>query len=368
MAVVSNKIKDLFAKIVDSLSSLGGSPTAVGLSIGSSSIKIVELKKTGKSWKLLHFGIVQLPEDVIVNREIVNPVAVTESIKTLVSQIKLKNKMVCTSLSGTSLIIKRMTLEIPNIKELQEQIFWEAEQYLPFDVSEVVMDYQVLSRSKDNKTDVILVAAKKVVLDSYIACIEDAGLKPKLVDVDFFALQNLYEANYPINPSEAVAIVDVGASAMKIVVVNGGIPVFTKDCSVGGANLTAEIQKNLGLSYVDAETLKLGGGPDGTIPQEVSDLMAVMCENFATEIKRALDFYNASSSGAPVAYVLLGGGSSKIPGLSKVVEDSIGLPTQIINPFNAISYDPAVFTQEYLSSIAPIAVVPIGLALRAGAK
>jgi len=358
----------LFSKFSDILAlGGGGAGTTVGLSIGTSSIKLVELKRTGKSWKLLHFGIVQLPEDVIVNREIVNAIAVVDSVKTLLNQIKLKNKNVCTSLSGTSLIIKRMTLDVPNLKELQDQVFWEAEQYLPFNVSEVVMDFQVLSRGKDHKTDLVLVAVKKAVLDAYTACIEDAGLKAKVVDTDFFALQNLFEANYPINPSEAVAIVDIGASSLKMVVVHAGIPVFTKDAAIGGRNLTAEIQKNLNLSYLDAETLKVGG-QNGSMPQEVLDLMHIMAENFGTEIKRALDFYNASSSGAPVSYVLLAGGSAKIPNLSKIVEDQVGLPTQLMNPFNAISYDPAVFTQEYLVAIAPMACVPIGLALRAGAK
>lgn len=361
-----------FAKIIESLRngftwSLSSSRTAVGLSIGTSSIKLVELKKSGKVWKLLHFGIVQLPEDALVNREIMNPVAVTESIKTLANQLKLKNKTVCTALSGTSLIIKRMSLEVPNLKELQDQVFWEAEQYLPFEVNEVVMDFQMLSRGKDTKTDVLLVAAKRSFLDAYVACVEDAGLKAKIVDLDLFALQNLFEANYPVNPGEAVALIDIGASALKLVVVQGGVPVYTKDTAMGGKNLTAEIQRFLSLSYADAETLKLGG-QGGAMPQEVSELMHVMAENIAGEIKRALDFYNASSSGAPVAYVLLAGGSAKIPELSRIIEEKLEIPTQMINPFNAISYDPNVFTQEYVNAIAAIASVPIGLALRAGAE
>lgn len=353
---------------IGDLISLGGGGNVVGLSIGTSSIKVVELKRTGKTWRLLHFGIVQLSEDMIVNREIVNPIAVTESIKTLVSQIKLSSKSVCTALSGTSLIIRRMGLEVPNLKELQDQVFWEAEQYLPFDISEVVMDYQVLSRTKDFKTDVLFVAVKKSVLETYSSCIEDAGLKAKVIDTDFFALQNVFEMNYPTNPSEAVAIVDIGSSSMKIVVVNAGIPVFTKDSAIGGRNLTAEIQKNLKLSYVDAETLKLGGENGGTTPQEVSDLMHVMADNYSIEIKRAIDYYNASGTGAPVAYILLTGGSAKLPGLTKVIEDASNLPTQMMNPFNSISYDPNVFTQEYLVGIAPIAAIPIGLAIRAGER
>lgn len=357
----------LLSKFKESVLSFSlGQKTAVGLSIGTSSVKLVELKKVGKNWRLLHFGIVQLPEDVIVNREIVNQVAVVESIKTLLGEIRLQNKNVCTSISGTSLIIKRMTVEVENVRELQDQVFWEAEQYLPFDVSEVVMDFHVLSRAKDNRTDVILAAVKKAVLESYMNCVSDAGLKPKIVDADFFALQNLYESNYPQNPGEAAAIIDIGANAMKMVIVQDGVPVFTKDSSLGGKNLTAEIQRNLSLSYADAEALKMGG--QSPIPQEVSDLMQIMADNFASEIKRSLDFYNASSSGAPVAYILLAGGSARLPNLSKVVEDNTGLPTQIINPFNAISYDPAVFTEEYVQMIAPMAAVPIGLALRAGVK
>jgi type IV pilus assembly protein PilM len=341
--------------------------TAVGLSIGTSSIKLVELKRTGKTWKLLHFGIVQLPEDAIVNREIINQITVVDSIKTLVSQIKLKNKSVCTALSGTSLIVKKMTVEITSKKEIQDQVFWEAEQYLPFDVQEVVMDYDVIGEPRDHKVDVMLVAVKGSVLESYIVCVEDAGLRAKLVDVDYFAMQNVFEANYPIRSTESAAIVDIGASSLKISIVHNGVPVFTKDSSIGGKNLTAEIQKNLNLSYFDAETLKISG-QGGAMPQEVGELIHIMCENFSTEIKRAVDFYNASSSGAPVAYILLTGGSSRLPNLPRIIEERVGLPTQIMNPFNAITYDPTVFTADYLNSIAPIAAIPIGLALRMGTR
>lgn len=367
MAATSGKLGFLskFSGIFSNLS-LGGS-TCVGLSIGSSSIKVVELKKSGKNWKLLHFGVVQLPDEVIVNREIQNQIAVADSIKTLISQIKLKNKSVCTSLSGTSVIIKRMQLDVPNKKNLQDEVFWEAEQYLPFDISEVVMDYQVLSRPSDAKTDLILVAAKRTVLDAYMGCISDAGLKPTIVDTDFFALQTLFESNYQQKPTDAIAIVDIGASSLKLVVIFGGAPVFTKDSALGGRNLTVEIQKHLSLSFADAEALKTTPQPQG-LPQEVSDLMHIMSENFATEIKRALDFYNASSTGASVTSVFLTGGSAKIPGLLKTVEDIVGIPTQLVNPFNSISYDPAVFTQDYVAAIAPVASVAIGLSIRAGAK
>lgn len=356
----------MFSQILSRLGSFSlGGGNAVGLSVGSSSIKIVELKKHKKVWRLLHFGMIQLPEGAIVNREISNPISVVESVRTLVSQLKLKTTPVCISISGTALIIKRMTIEIKNKRELQDQVFWEAEQYLPFDVSEVVMDYQVLSLSKQGTADILLVAAKKSVLESYMGVVNDAGLKPKIVDVDFFALQNLFEINYPASPNESVALVDIGAVGMKFVVVNNGIPVFTKDSAIGGRNLTLEIQKHLNLSYEDAEALKVGGRSKD-VPQEVSELTNITCENIASEIKRALDFYNASSSGAPISYVLLAGGSSRLAGLVKAVEESLGLPTQLLNPFNNITYDSSVFTDDYIGSIASVAAIPIGLAMRMG--
>ena len=352
------------------VSSLGsalsfGGGSAVGLSVGSSSVKFVELKKSGKSWKLVNFGMAQLPDQVVEHREIVQPGPVIQAIRNIHDQLAPKKKDVCTGLSGNSLIIKKMTIDVPNPKELQEQVFWEAEQYLPFDVSEVVMDYQLLSKGKDSSADVLLVAVKRSVLDTYMGCVEDASLQPTIVDTDFFAIQNAFEANYPLQPGESAVVVDIGATAMKLVVVKDGVPVYTKDSALGGQNLTAEIQKHLQLSFADAEALKTGSG-GGAVPQEVSDLMNIMAENLGREIKRTLDFYLASSSGAPITYVILAGGASKIPGLSRAVEEAVQLPTQVMNPFNAVSYDPAVFTQDYVNSIGPIAAVPIGLALRAG--
>ncbi len=357
----------MIERFLDKISSriVFGEQSSIGLSIGSSSIKLVELSKKGKLWNLRHFGVVQLPEEIVVNREIINPVGLVESIKTLVNQMQLKNRRVCSSISGAALIVKKMTLDGVDLKDLQEQVFWEAEQYLPFDVSEVVMDYHLISHVKGGRTEVIVVAVKKTVLESYLDCITKAGLVPAVMDVDFFALQNLYEVNYPVKPSEAVALIDIGAASLKLVIVANGVPIFTKDSSIGGNLLTSEIQRVLSLSFADAESLKTAEGSEG-IPQEVIELMSSVSETIAIEIKKGLDFYQASSSGPPLSSILIAGGSAKIPRLSKVIEDLIGFPTQVLNPFNAIVYSPEVFTSEYLSRIGAVAAVPIGLAIRSG--
>jgi len=345
---------------------LSGGGTSIGLSVGSSSVKMVELRKKGKSWELLNFSMMQLPEEVVVNREIIQPVPVVDAIKSLVAGTHPKTKDVCTSISGTSLMIKRLSLEVQNPKEIQEQVFWEAEQYLPFDAADVVMDYQVLSKHKDKRVDVLLVAAKRSVVESFMGVVRDSGLRPSIVDVDFFALQNYFETNYPVNEAEAVALVDIGAVGLKVAVVSGGVPIFTKDTALGGRNLTQEIQKHLNLSFVDAEALKVAGQHTGT-PQEVSDLMHLMAENYGTEIKRAIDFYQASSSGPPVSYVLISGGGAKIPNLTHTIEEMVRLPVQMANPFNSITYNEAVF-RDGIAEIAPFAAIPVGLALRGAAK
>lgn len=346
------------------LLSFGAKPL-VGVSIGAASTKIAEIKKAGKSWKLARFGLAPLPEDSVVNREVFNGVAVTQSVQEAHSQAKVAGKIVVSGMGGAGVILKRMTVEVQKVSELQDAVFWEAEQYLPFDPSEVSMDFHTISRGKDNRTDVLFVAAKLSVMDGFVGAINDAGLKVKIFDTEYFALQNVFEANYDVRPGEAVAIIDIGSSAMKVVVLHEGVPVFTKESPMGGKNLSAEIQRQMNLSAGDAEALKISQGR-GAVPQEIVELTQVAIENFATEIRRALDFYGASSSGAPVSYILITGGSSLIPELSKGIEERVGLATQLLNPFARVGYDEKIFTPEMIASIAPFVAVPMGFALRGG--
>lgn len=338
-------------------------PTQIGVAIGTSSVKIAEVQKTGKSYSLVHFGIAQLPEEAIINREIVNHMAVVDATRGLVRQLKIKGKSVVTSLSGSAVIVKRILIEQTSDKELDDAISWEAEQYVPFDINEVVLDYQVLNKNgPEGKMEVVLVACKRSVVESYQAVLKDAGLNATCVDVDAFALQNVFESNYPLDTP--CALVDIGASSLKLVVTAGGQPVFTRDSAVGGRTLTAEIQKHLNLNYQEAEILKIDGNAKGQVPQEVSDLINVMAENLAVEVKKSMDFYIASNTGLNVGYILLSGGTAKLPNLSKLVEDSVGLPTQLLNPFTTITYDSKVFTQDYISTISSLAAIPLGLAVR----
>ncbi|MBI2606568.1 MAG: type IV pilus assembly protein PilM [Deltaproteobacteria bacterium] len=342
---------------------LFGSKTQIGVSIGTSSIKVAELKKSGKTYSLEHFGVAQLPDETIVNREIVNHMAVVDALRGLAGELKIKGRGVVTALSGAAVIVKKILLEQTPDGELDDAILWEAEQYVPFDMNEVIVDYQVLSKNgPEGKMEIVLVACKRAFVESYKAAIRDAGFGATCIDVDLFDLQNAFERNYP--PETPAALVDIGSSSLKIVVCAGGQPVFSRDAAVGGRALTAEIQKHMNLSFQEAEMLKIDAAARGQMPQEVADLMRIAAENIAAEIKRSLDFFSASNSGANAGYILLSGGGANLAALPKVVEDTCGLPTQILNPFVQIACNPKYFTEESIAAIAGVAAIPVGLALR----
>lgn len=344
-----------------------GSKELVGLDIGTSAIKIVELAKSKNGFTMTSFGQEPIPEDAIIDGEIVNHIAVVDCIKRLTKQLKLKNKNVCISIAGTNLIIKKIQVPQLKIHELDDHISWEIEQYIPFNINDINFDYQVV-RENEGGLEIILVAAKKDFLEMYANAVKDAGLNAKIIDVDSFALQNLFEYGYETSPDETVAIVDVGCSFLKINVVNKGIPVFTRDINVGGKVLTKEIQKRLGMGFDDAESMKVDGSVTGQIPEEIADLVQMISENITAEIKKSLDFYIASSAENIISQILLTGGSSQIPGLAGIIEAHIDVPVTILNPFTVIGYDADLFNEDYIRTISPFVAVPVGLALRGVGK
>lgn len=354
------KLKSVFAF------SSGSNNACIGLSIGASSIKIAELKRKGKDqWTLVHFATVGISDAFSDQREVINGQVITQAILDVISQAQIKTKEVCTSIVGSGVIIKNLTIVVTDMKELNDQVFWEAEQYIPFDISEVVVDYQVIRKTKDNTVEVMLVAVKRELLDQYMTVFQDAKINPSIVDVEVFALQNCFETNYAVSESEAAMLVDVGAMSTKTVICAGGIPLFTKDAPYGGQMMTNEIQRELKLpSFMDAEALKISTN----LPHEVSEIAGRMAHILATELKKSLDFYTASSLGPSVSVLYLSGGGSKAVHLSKVIEDYIKLPVVFLNPFENIAVDSNNLTQEYLESVLQEAVIPIGLAIRAGDK
>jgi type IV pilus assembly protein PilM len=273
---------------------IGGSKTLAGLDIGSSSIKIVLLKETGKGYRLLNMGSRPLPQEVIVDGAIMDTGVISDTIRDMIREMKLKVKDVAVSVSGHSVIIKKIKVQEMTEEELERNIQFEAEQYVPFDASEVNMDFVIMG-TVEGKMEVLLVVVKKDVINDITTVVSEAGLNPVVVDVDAFALQNMYETNYVMNPEDVVALVNVGASTTNINIIRDGVSIFTRDVSVGGNQYTESIQKQLQVSFDEAELLKKGESVGEKGPDDVQPIMGVISDNLGQEIQRSLDFFNSSN-------------------------------------------------------------------------
>lgn len=342
---------------------------AIGLDIGSSFIKVCELQPKGNGWSLANFGMTKLPPEAIVDGALMNSNIIVEAIRELVRKNHIRTKEVITSVSGHSVIIKKINLPVMTMEELEESIHWEAEQYIPFDINDVNIDVQIINQSGDEagQMEVVLVAAKKDMINDYVAIIQEAGLSPVVIDVDSFAIENMFEVNYETSEDETVVLVNVGASIININVLKGGVTAFTRDITLGGNQYTEEIQKQLSVSYEEAEALKIGGGivrdTQAVVPEEVEGIIQSVNDNVATEIQRSLDFYAATSTEDRIRRILLSGGSARVPGLTRTIQDKTGIDVEVINAFRKINISDQ-FDIAFLNEVAPMASVAVGLALR----
>ena len=346
-----------------------GSKTIIGLDVGSSSIKAVGLSKKSKSknFELTHLGIAQVPAEAIVQGAFLNSSAITEAIQEAVENAKIKTANVAAAVCGHSVIVKKVSLPQMTRDELDEQIRWEAEQYIPFDVNEVNLDFQILETSDgEGQMDVLLVAAKKDLIDDYVQVIREAGLTPVAVDVAGFAIENAFEANYDTAPDDVIALVNIGAQVVNINIMTNGVPCFTRDITTAGNQYTEEIQKALSISFEEAERIKLGGqGTDSqdVVPQEVEQAMQSVTETVIGEISRSLDFYAATTAESRINKVYLSGGSAKVSGLEAAFHERTGLEVEKLNPLSRMLPSDR-FDEEYLDDVSAALSVGVGLALR----
>jgi type IV pilus assembly protein PilM len=343
--------------------------TAIGLDIGSSSVKLLELEPTRSgSWRLLNFGMETLPPEAIVDGAVMNSGAVVDAIRELVRRLHVRTRDVVASVSGHSVIIKRINLPLMTHEELEESIQWEAEQYIPFDVKDVNIDVQIIDRSVDEagQMEVLLVAARKELVHEYVSLIHEAGLVPAIIDVDAFAVQNAFELNYDRVP-DTVALVNIGASTTNIGVLHDGISAFTRDITLGGRQVTDEIQRVLNISFEEAEAMKVGRDDRDTsavVPEEVEHVIRTVSESIASEINRSLEFYHTTATGEGFSRIYLSGGGALTPGLAAALTRQTGTQTEVVDPFRRIEIDERSFNPRFLQDTAPQAAVAVGLALR----
>jgi type IV pilus assembly protein PilM len=341
----------------------------IGLDIGSSSIKLVQVKPSRKSYTLQNFGIEPLPPGAIVDGAISNLGGVSESIRNLAKRIHLRGKDVALAVSGNSVIIRRLQIPAMEGAALAEQMEWEVKQNVPYSRDEVIVDWEVLvPRTSDGQMEVVLVAAKREIVEQYVEAVKQAGLNPVIVDTDAFAMQNAVETSAGFPADETVAVINVGAHFSTIVIVHGGQPVFHRNLAAGGDTFTEAIRHRLAVGIDGAEAYKVGGGVNSAgadvVPQEVHRVLAQISEQVSSEFQRTIDFYLGDAVGASLGRVFLTGGSALVPQLPKAIQDRARVPVAIFDPFASITVDSRRFDVEYLRANAPVATVAFGLALR----
>ncbi|HTM88026.1 MAG TPA: type IV pilus assembly protein PilM [Terriglobales bacterium] len=341
-----------------------GKQSIVGLDVGSSSIKAVELKRGRKGIEVAHVGLEALPADIVVDSMIVDSGTVSSAISKLFTENEIKSRAVATSVSGHSVIVKKIPLPMMSDQELAETIQKEAAQAIPFDIADVSIDYQILSEDPSSPTmDVLLVAVKKDKILNYTNVLSMAGKSPAIVDIDAFALQNCYEYNYEPAPNSTVALLNLGASVMNINIVKGAVPLFTRDVSVGGHQYTDSLQKELDLSFDDAEALKLGQKV-GTVSEDAKlPILQQVTEIIVLEIQKTFDFFRATAAGEHIEKIFLAGGSCKVPGLIESLRQEFSLPVEELNPFQKV-LPPVGPGLELVEQNAGQLAVAVGLALR----
>jgi type IV pilus assembly protein PilM len=340
----------------------------VGLDIGSSAVKAVELKPVGKSYRVAAFGIEAVPPDSIVDGAIIDAGAVADAIRRIFERNKsFKAKDVCASLSGNAVIVKKITLPVMTESELAESIYWEAEQYIPFDIQDVNLDYQVLDPGTGPESrgsmDVLLVAAKKEKIGDYTSVIAQAGRTAVIVDVDAFALQNAYDVNYGLEPDRVVVLLNAGASAININILQGDQSVFTRDISMGGNAYTEAVQKELDLPFEAAEQLKKGIPVDGATFEEAQAVLRAVTENVLLEIQKTFDFFKATASSDQMDRIMLSGGASRVDGFREMLQERFHTPVEDFDPFRTVTWDGKQLPGE-AGDMAATAAVAVGLALR----
>ena len=339
----------------------------VGLDVGSSSIKLVELKerKAGE-FSLVRVGVEPLSPEAIVDGSIMDSSLVVDAIQKLAQETGAKSTSFATSVSGHSVIIKKIQVPAMPAAELEESIHWEAEQYIPFDINDVRLDYVVLSEGDigDESMEVLLVAVKRDKVNDYVSVISQSGKTPAIVDLDAFAMQNAFEINYDIDPSKVVALVNMGAGVTNINILAHGATVFWRDISFGGNQFTEALQREFNLSFDQAEQVKRGQDVEGCSAAEARTVLDAVSAEMASEIQKTFDFFAATAAEDSVDELVVSGGCAQTPNLVSVLQERFSVPTELLNPLKRVFYRESDFDSRWLQSIAPMLTVAVGLAVR----
>lgn len=340
-----------------------GNGTVLGIDIGSSSIKLVELEEIGTTYNLKNFGEALLTQGAIVNKTIENPEAISNSLSSLIDELEIEADDAAVSISGKPVVLRRVSLPQMSDSELKKSIKWELEQISSQASNDYTYDYKVIStKDSSDKIDVLIVAADKNVTKDYLSLITNVGLNPVVIDIDVFSIESMYEVNYPESQG-MVALVNIGASVTNLVIIDNREAVFAKDLLIGGSRYTDSIMGGLELTYDEAEEVKHNLRA-GSVNPQIDLLTSTFINNISVEIKETLDYFSTAYGYDNVKRIMIGGGTSNLPGLKDKLSDITESYVGILNPFRNISCSHESFDPEYLQDISPKMTVATGLALK----
>ncbi len=337
----------------------------VGVDIGASSIKVVQLKESRKKLSVIRYGYAELPPQTIIDGHVMNAGVVTEALLKIFSDNKIATKDVAIGVYGQSVIVRKITVPMMTPEELDEQINWEAEQHIPFDIKLMSIDYEVLKkRPEAGQMDLLLVAAKKDEINDYASILREAKLRPIVVDINAFTVQNIFEQQVGLPPDGTIALLNVGAAVSTLNIVSRGVSAFTREITNAGGSITEEIRKQCNVSYEQAEAYKCGGGPTQIVPQEVHQIIQQACAGLAGEIQRSIDFFLATSGESEISKIHICGGSAYLAPLAKAIEKRARVPVELFDPLTNILADAKSTNEPELRARASQLVVALGLSLR----
>ncbi len=352
----------------------------VGIDIGNSNIKVVQLKKKRSGYRLEHFGILPLPDGLIVGGEIADPNELSSRIKALIKAEQITSRMVVTALSGEQVVIKKISLPVMPLDELEETILKEADQYLPFSLDECNIDYQIIKKPTEDEIkaamltadesdddegpqmELFLIAVHKEKAESLRTIFRNAGLNLDVIDVNIFALENCFEMGYGFS-SEVVALVDIGASVTGVNIVVNKMASFTRDIPLAGNFFTEKISNDLGVDEEEANKLKYGTITRGDDNEEVVKSVLEGVEELSLELENAFEYFSTGEN-MSIDKIFFAGGGVGLQGIEKLIGERLNIPVDIIDPFRKVQVNSKVFDPEYIRVYAPIAAVATGLALR----
>ena len=344
------------------LSFLGGKKTSVGLDIGSGIIKLVVVDHSGREPELVKVATTEVAADAIVEGEVMDPGIVSEAIRGLFSTAGVKQKSVVSAVGGRDVIVKKIQMDRMKEADAREVIRWEAEQHVPFDMANVELDFQILDPDAEGlQMNVLLVAAKRELVESRVSLLAEAGLEPAIIDVDAFAIHNAFEINHPDAMMGVVGLVNIGHEVTNVNILEDGIPVLTRDLSVGTRRFREDLQREKGISAEESERVLTGASQ----AVDMAGYVESRGEEIATGVERAAAFLaTASRSAGGLGKVYTTGGGSRIPGLSDVLGQRLKVPVEPANPVQRLGYRDSAFQTVSIDEVAPLLMLSVGLALR----